>query len=237
MVVARLIASDVAARGLTPGSPLAPEQEMARDFGVGRPSVREALRLLEAQGLVTIRPGQGGGPVVGSPSGVELGETMSLYFQIGRLSYREVMQTSITIQGQLARRAAEQVAAGHDERLAELMAASRGQARLELSDQAYLVAGVTFHQVVAEVAASPVLQLISEGLDHIYARVAQESHEGHWEQRDRTASAKAHIAVAEAIAKGAADRAARLQEQHLQVEIDFVQQSRPGLLDQLVEWR
>lgn len=70
MVVARLIACDVAARGLGSGA-LAPEHEMACDFDGRRLSVREALRLFQAQGLLTIRPGQGGSrswPPLGRPA-------------------------------------------------------------------------------------------------------------------------------------------------------------------------
>ena len=202
MVVARLIARDVAARSLTPGSPLAPEHEMARTFGVGRPSVREALRLLEAQGLVTIRPGQGGGPVVASPGATDFADMMSLYLQIGRTTYRDVMQTSIMIQGLLARQAAQRVAAGHRDGLDELAAASKGQLDAGISDHDFLMAGVRFHEVLAGIAGSHILQLFSAALGHIYAEAASASHGGHWEQQDRGPSALAHVKIARAVGRG-----------------------------------
>ena len=49
---------------LKPGDKLPSELELARQFGVGRQSVREALRLLELSGFVSVQKGYGGGPIV-----------------------------------------------------------------------------------------------------------------------------------------------------------------------------
>src|ERR1700728_3583071 len=80
--VSRLIAREVAEKRLPPGSPLPPEHVMANQYGVGRSSVREALRILENQGLIVIRPGLGGGPIVGQSSAADFGKTMTLFLQI-----------------------------------------------------------------------------------------------------------------------------------------------------------
>ena len=49
---------------LKPGDKLPSELELARQFGVGRQSVREALRLLELSGFISVQKGFGGGPIV-----------------------------------------------------------------------------------------------------------------------------------------------------------------------------
>ena len=49
---------------LKPGQMLSPENELMKQFGVGRNTVREALRILETSGLVKVRQGSRGGPVV-----------------------------------------------------------------------------------------------------------------------------------------------------------------------------
>jgi hypothetical protein len=54
--VARDIVHDIVSGGLRTGDRLAPEAAMLDQYGVSRESLREALRLLEAQGLITIRP-------------------------------------------------------------------------------------------------------------------------------------------------------------------------------------
>jgi DNA-binding FadR family transcriptional regulator len=49
---------------LRPGDKLPSETELARQFKVGRQTVREALRLLEISGLITIQRGSSGGPLI-----------------------------------------------------------------------------------------------------------------------------------------------------------------------------
>ena len=88
LAVARLIAKDIADRGLQPGSVLPAEHLMVKQYGVGRTSVREALRLLETQGLVIMRQGTGGGPVVGAPDGSYFGPTLTMYLQIHQVRFK-----------------------------------------------------------------------------------------------------------------------------------------------------
>ena len=65
-LIAREIILDITGRGLKEGDALPSEAQMLRHYEVGRASLREALRLLEVQGLVRIRTGARGGPVVGA---------------------------------------------------------------------------------------------------------------------------------------------------------------------------
>jgi DNA-binding GntR family transcriptional regulator len=48
---------------LRPGNKLPSESELARQFGVGRQTIREGLRLLELSGFITIQKGSAGGPI------------------------------------------------------------------------------------------------------------------------------------------------------------------------------
>src|SRR4051794_18860504 len=60
-VLAQRLINEIIEGDLRPGAMLPPEKEMLGRFGVGRASLREALRHLELQGVLSIRPGPGGG--------------------------------------------------------------------------------------------------------------------------------------------------------------------------------
>ena len=64
MVVAQRIVRDIGRAGLRPGDLLPPERAMLETYGTGRGTLREALRLLEFQGVIALKPGPGGGPIL-----------------------------------------------------------------------------------------------------------------------------------------------------------------------------
>jgi GntR family transcriptional repressor for pyruvate dehydrogenase complex len=72
------------ARGeLRAGDPLPVESDLMEELGVSKGVVREALRILETEGLVEVRRGLGGGPRVRHPSISEAAMGMGVYLQIG----------------------------------------------------------------------------------------------------------------------------------------------------------
>src|SRR6202158_1517283 len=76
--VAEQIRRHISLRLIKPGEALPAERELATMFGVGRPTIQHALRLLEAAGLVEARRGRTGGAFInchgqGSPGAARLG--------------------------------------------------------------------------------------------------------------------------------------------------------------------
>ena len=63
---------------------------MLEQYGVSRESLREGLRLLEVQGLISIRRGPGGGPIVGSVDPANLGRISTLYYHLAGATYAEL---------------------------------------------------------------------------------------------------------------------------------------------------
>ena len=99
-IVLDRIESDLMSGELGPGDRLPPERELATTLGVGRSSVREALRVLEVMGL--IRTGTGSGPtagaiIIGTPSG---GMSALLRLQLAAQSFavEDVVQTRIALE-------------------------------------------------------------------------------------------------------------------------------------------
>ena len=78
---------------LVAGDALPPEKDMLIAYGVGRDTLREALRVLELQGVIVLRPGRGGGPVVARPDSRHLASTLALLMQFGQTPFASILET------------------------------------------------------------------------------------------------------------------------------------------------
>src|SRR5437762_10728735 len=105
-VIARNLATRIAEGGLAPGSRLPVEREMVETLGVGRTTLREALRLLETRGVLTIRPGPRGGPAVRRPRPADLGAALTLILQFEQASLADIMEAREALRPMVARLAA-----------------------------------------------------------------------------------------------------------------------------------
>ena len=81
-VVAERLRRQIARGELTIGQRLPPEDELTEVFGIARTTLREALRILESQGLLEIRRGRTGGPVVTMPKIDSLAEGLAVTLQL-----------------------------------------------------------------------------------------------------------------------------------------------------------
>src|ERR1700755_619918 len=72
--IAHDIAEYIVDSNLPPGSMLPREKDMIETLGVGRTTLSEPLRILETRGVLTIRSGPGGGPIVRHPQPSDLTE-------------------------------------------------------------------------------------------------------------------------------------------------------------------
>jgi GntR family transcriptional regulator, transcriptional repressor for pyruvate dehydrogenase complex len=75
---------------LQSGEPLPIESDLIEHFGASQSVVREALRILEMEGLVQVRRGQGGGPRVTHPSIVTVAQAVGVHLQLQEVSVTDV---------------------------------------------------------------------------------------------------------------------------------------------------
>src|SRR5712691_6118523 len=145
------------AKELRPGDFLGTEKDLAERFGVSRIVARDALRTLEAQGIVDIKVGAGGGARVARGNARLFAEALAVQLDLAGVSVGEIMD---------AQRAIECLAA----ELAAINSTAADHTRLrELIDDvaAYTRSSREFHLAVAEASHNRVLvvQLIS--LQHV----------------------------------------------------------------------
>jgi len=92
----------VVERDLKAGDKLPNESAMIEQFGVSKGTVREALRILEAQGLIETKTGPGGGSIVGEVSAERARSLLANYFYFQDLSIADIYQMRKALEPELA---------------------------------------------------------------------------------------------------------------------------------------
>jgi len=223
---------DIVNQGLRTGDKLPPEAAMLQEFGLSRESLREGLRLLEVQGLITIRRGPGGGPVVGHLDPASLGRTSTLYYHLAGGTYAELLEAWAVTETILAERAAR-----NPDRAAVRAAMEPYLSLPEEHDDGltdFVLAHTNFHRVLASLAQNKVLEMMLQTTGQIVTHHVL----GHGDPRhDRETIEADHVAVAKAVAAGTPRRAADAMEKHIATMIDVVRTHLGGQLDDYIDWR
>lgn len=200
---------------------------MLEEYRVGRGSLREALRILEVHGLISIKPGPRGGPTVDQVRTRNFGRMASLFFQMDGVTFGELIEARLTMEPVLARHAAE-----HSE--PELLAELARFEHLGRADDDYLRHAIDFHQLVAVMSGNRIMSLFGQSLaDVMHDRV----NDSLYPKSRRREVLGVHADIARAIAAGDAGAAERLMREHME---DYVSQARrrhPGLMNEVVDWR
>jgi GntR family transcriptional repressor for pyruvate dehydrogenase complex len=229
--VAREVLHDIVDRGLEPGAKLPPESEMAETYGIARASLREALRILEIHGLIRIKPGPGGGPVVAPISSEDLGQTLTFFLQASGTTFREVMQARMVLEPMMARQAAESGDA--DVRAALQAGIDRSRGVLDEADEHYLEVATDFHGIVSGASGNSVLDLLARSLKDIYvARIRSIV----YQPDEREKLLHDHEVVADAILSGDGDRAETLMREHMQEYVSIMEERFTGFMDENIDW-
>ena len=225
--VALAIVHDIVAEGLRTGDRLQLEAAMIERYGVSRASLREALRLLEVQGLIKIKPGPGGGPVVGTVDPAHLARSATLYFHLGAATYEQLLQAQVLFEPLCA-----QLAAQHPDRRAAMKPFTR--LGVPATEAEYRRSTFGFHETVYRLAANPVVVLLTEAVTHIVTSHVVATMDP-VELRPRIL--EEHVELARAIGSGQADKARRLTAEHFGAQHEYYRSHWPARLSELVEWR
>jgi GntR family transcriptional regulator, transcriptional repressor for pyruvate dehydrogenase complex len=226
--LAQEIVHEIVTRKLKPGTLLSTESQMIEDYSVGRGSLREALRILEVHGLITMKPGRNGGPVVIEVGTRDYGRMSSLFFHIGGVTFKELVDARLMMEPMMARLAAER-------RATELRGQVVDPDEMGVTDDdAYLDETHDFHRNVASMSGNPILNLFCLSLEDIFHQQVSGLLFPKNKRREVLAT---HREIARAISDGRSEDAERLMRQHMQDYADYVQKRHPGLMDEVLHWR
>ena len=158
--VAEAIKDWVVEQGLQAGDRLPNEAELIKRFGMAKGTVREAMRILEAQGLIKTRTGPGGGSFVHEVSRQRAKALLGNYFYFKDLTIGDIYQLRLTLEPELAASLAgklsDEVLISLEENLAEY---SEPAASLD-EERDQHVASLRFHAILAEQAKNPLMGFV-----------------------------------------------------------------------------
>jgi GntR family transcriptional repressor for pyruvate dehydrogenase complex len=230
MLVAQRIVRDIVRGNLQPRDLLPPERVMLETYQTGRGTLREALRLLEFQGVIALKPGPRGGPVVLNPDASHLASTIVLLLQLKQAPFRTIVEVRMALEPVISRLAAERIT---DESMAEL-GNTIDQMRDHLNDQdQFLEANQRFHDIIAWASGNPLFGYVVDsvlgimdgtvlGIDYPAPR--------------RKAILKAHEEIHSALLRhDPAASEARMRE-HIEEYVGYAERKFPEVLSQVIQW-
>jgi DNA-binding FadR family transcriptional regulator len=149
----------VSDRDLRPGERLGTEQELAAEFGVSRPTLREGLRLLAGSHLVRAAQGRGGGIFVESTQNEGMGravsESIATMLETDSVSLHELLDARVHLEVPLAGLAAQNATEKTASDLREAIAEAEGN---HPAAEAFRIADARFHRVIAATARNELLR-------------------------------------------------------------------------------
>ena len=160
------IKEQIASGILKPGDRLPPEGELARNYSVSRQTIREAMRILELSGFLTIKRGGKGGPIVENTISSQVSKALAEAIQMGPatfddfvLAWREI-EKAILIQ----------VVKNADEVDLLALKENLSNAKKDLKKGIPIYRSIRkFHQNIAKASKNYIFELIIESIMVVYA--------------------------------------------------------------------
>lgn len=220
-LLAERLRARILGEGLRPGDPLPAEAELITSYAFSRGTVREALRLLESDGLIEIKRGPKGGIRVSYPDLTQVGRSLALLLSLAETSLRSLMEFRKLVEPAAAAAAARTASVEQKHWLSRIVddeARSGGTSH-----------SVEFHDALGICSNNEIFRVVISALrEELSWHVSNER----LSASDMAATSRAHRSVARAIELGDATRAERGMRRHLE-QFEKVLESR-GRLDEAI---
>jgi GntR family transcriptional repressor for pyruvate dehydrogenase complex len=230
MLVAQRIVADINRRGNTVGDRLPPERVMLEEYGVGRGTLRESLRFLELQGVISLKPGPGGGPVVQQPDASSLATSLTLLLQFANAPFRTIAEARIGLEPMIAQLAAERMS---DVLLQDLKFSVDNMHEHLDNQSVFLEENKRFHDVIAHGSGNA---LFGNLIDALLGILDGSAIGIDYPEIRRAAVHKAHLKIYEAIASHDPAASAEAMNDHIQQYVKYAEKKFPEVLDAPIVW-
>ena len=232
LIVAQRIVRDIERQGLGPGDKLPPERMMMETYEAGRGTLRESLRFLELQGVLSFKPGPGGGPVIEKPTAENLATTLTLLLQFDDARYRVIAEAREAFEPVMAQLAASRIT---PERLKELEQSVTDMADGLADVETYLDANRRFHNVIAWASGNALfghlVDVMGGAMDISGAAQGIE-----YPAKRRQAVLKAHQEIFEAIRDSEPEQAEKSMRAHIDEYLTYASRKFPDALNKPIRW-
>jgi len=214
------IETQIVSGALRAGERLPPERELALLLGVSRPAVREALRILEAQGAVRSQVGKGpdSGTTIDRLPSDALARLMRLHVALGSFPIDDVIETRVVLE-----RASVVLACvnARPEHLTRMRAAMQGMDAPEVDRETFNQLDMDFHVALAEAGGNRLMSDVTRAIRESVRlpmlaglSAMPDTGEVGWQNVLEDLRAD-HHAILEAVETGQGERAADRLEAHI----------------------
>lgn len=210
--VAEQIKQHIINKLLKPGEKLASERELAIQFGVSRPVIRESLKILEYVGFLEVIPGSMGGSVIRKANSQLVSGSLEVMFQLGTLEIKELLEARRILEKETARFAAIRATSEDLTRIEQTI----NYMRISINDQdvknKFLEANDSFHTAVAKAAKNQILLLNVNSLRQAVFNLIEKHNPGY---ESINSALSCHWKIFEAIKARDGKAASRIMEEHM----------------------
>lgn len=220
-MVAAVLRERIVAGDMEPGESLPKQEDLLAEFRVSLPSLREAMRILESEGLITVRRGKTGGAIVHGPQADNAAQMLGLVLQSRQVQLKDLS---------IALRALEPACAvlcskrsDRKQTVVEPLQRLHEESLTVMDDPvAFTKVARRFHEQMINACGNQTLILVVGALDHLWS-----SRDEIWdryskvdtketERSVREQGAEDHKMVIDAIAEADGEKVQRVLYEHLQ---------------------
>ncbi len=202
-----------------PGDRLESERELAEQFHVSRITVRDALRVLEARGLIRVKVGASGGAFVAETNVDQVAESITTMVRLRRMTLSELAEARTIVETAAAERAATRADDAAVARLVEMV--ERGKQVIR-DERPHTEASMDFHVALAEASQNELLSATVRAYRDLLMQTLHDMRD----IRSARVTQKWHEEIVEAIRARDPDATRKLMQDHL---LDFEKRIREYL--------